>query len=151
MSQDRVWIYNQKYTIPNDPGLFVEVACLGRKVFSNQIRSDEDEAGNFCEFQSMNVQEINTVRLYSRDESAYTRAHEVVFALNSTEAQQMAEAYSFKFGFIPTGFTDTSFLEASARLFRQDLTFQILRMYTKKRVIEYYDKFPIPPEIYTNP
>lgn len=151
MPQERVWVYNQKERIPNDPGLFVEVACVGRKIFSNQSRSVEDDAGNFCEFQSMNVQEIVTVRLYSRDKSAYTRAHEVAFALNSTQAQQLAEAYSFKFGFIPTSFVDTSFLEASARLTRQDLTFQVLRMYKKKRVIEYYSQFPIPPEIYSNP
>jgi len=41
-------------------------------------------------------------------------------------------------------------VEASARLFRQELIFNAIRSYTKTRVISYFDKFSIPPTIITN-
>lgn len=145
-----VWIYNQKKKIPETPGLFVEVAMIGSKPFGATSDCRNDAAGNFTEYQSVNVQETYTVVLYSRDESAKQRAYEAHLALSGVLSQQAQEIYAFKIAQLPTAFIDTSALEASARLFRQDLTFNALRFRTKSRVIDYYDKFQIPPIIYTN-
>ena len=150
LDDSRVWSYNQKTKIPNDPGLFIEVAFVRAKPFATASVCQDDDAGNFTEFQSTNLQETYTIALYSRDESAFTRAHEVIFALTGTLAQQACETYEFKFSDIPTAFIDVSFLEASARLFRQEITFNALRVKTGQRVIDYYDTFTIPPELHVN-
>lgn len=150
LTEDQIWIYNQKRKIPDTPGLFIEVAFVGTRPFGSNNYQDEDEVGNFCEFQAVNVQEAYKIVLYSRDESAFTRAHEVLFALNSTMMQQACELYHFHVGRIPHSFIDTSAVEASARLFRQDLDILTLRHYTKKRVIDYFDNFSGQPNIIVN-
>lgn len=150
LPDDRVWIYNQKVKIPNLPGLFVEVAFTGSKPFGAASECKDDEAGNFVEYQSVNVQETYKIILYSRDESAKTRAAEAHMALSGVLSQQAQEQYKFKIAQLPSGFLDTSFVEGSARLFRQDLTFNALRVRSKSRVIQYFDKFNIPPEIHPN-
>jgi len=150
LSEDQIWIYNQKRKIPDAPGLFIEVAFVGSRPFGSNIFCDDDEVGNFCEFQAVNVQEAYKIILYSRDESAFSRSHEVLFAMNSNAMQQACEKNHFHIGRIPPSFIDTSAVEASARLFRQDLDFQTLRHYTKKRVIDYFDQFNIPPDLHVN-
>lgn len=150
LTEKQVWIYNQKQKIPNDPGLFVSVALFSTKPFGVSSVCGDDEAGNFVETQSSNVQETYKVVLYSRDESAKARAWEVHLALTGVLSQQMQELYCFKFAQLPTAFTDTSAVEASARLFRQDITFNAIRSRTKTRVINYFDKFNIPPDIHVN-
>jgi hypothetical protein len=150
LPQERVWIYNQKARIPDSPGLFVEVVFNRSKPFAATSVCRDDAVGNFTEYQSTNVQETYTVELYSRDESAFTRSPEIIFALTGARAQQAQETYGFKFGDIPTDFHDLSFIEASARLFRQAITFNALRPHNTERVIEYFDKFSIPPSIHVN-
>lgn len=150
LPQNRVWIYNQKARIPDSPGLFVEVAFNRSRAFGASSVCCDDNAGNFTEYQSTNVQETHTIELYSRDESAFSRAHEVIFALTGIAAQQAQETYGFKFGDIPTDWNDLSFIEASARLFRQAISFNALRAHSGQRVIEYFDKFSIPPSIHVN-
>ena len=150
LTSDQIWIYNQKRIIPNSSGLFIEVAFVGSRPFGSNVFCDDDEVGNFCEFQATNQQESYKIVLYSRDESAFTRSHEVLFALNSTAMQQACEQYQFHIGRLPTSFIDTSAVEASARLFRQDLDFNALRQYTKKTVIDYFNQFNIPPELHVN-
>lgn len=150
LSDQHVWIYNQKQNIPDRAGLFVCVSLTGAKPFGNNARPQTQPNGDFVEIQSVNVQETYTVTLYSRDESAYSRAWEVLAALGGNAAQQLQERYHFQIANLPTAFVDTSALEASARLFRQDITFNAIRLRSKTNVIEYYNKFQVPPAIFTN-
>jgi len=150
LDDKHVWIYNQKQKIPNEDGLFISVAFFSSKPFGVSSVCGDDEAGNFTETQSSNVQETYKIVLYSRDESAKARAWEAHLALTGVLSQQMQELYCFKFAQLPTDFTDTSAVEASARLFRQDITFNAIRSRTKTRVINYFDKFNIPPELHIN-
>jgi len=150
LTDSQIWIYNQKVKIPNDPGLFVEIAFISARPFGVSSICSEDDAGNFIETQSVNQQETYKIVLYSRDESAKTRAWEAHLALSGVLSQQAQEQFSFKIAQLPTGFIDTSAVEASARLFRQDLTFQCIRSRTKIRVINYFDQFNIPPDIHVN-
>lgn len=150
LTTEQVWTYNQKQKIPNEPGLFVSVALFSTKPFGVTSFCGDDDAGNFCEFQSSNVQETYKIVLYSRDKSAKLRAWEAHLALTGVLSQQAQEQFCFKFAQLPTAFTDTSAVEASARLFRQDITFNAIRNRTKTRVIQYFDKFNIPPNLHVN-
>lgn len=150
IDQEHVWIYNQKKRIPDEPGLFVEVSFVRAKPFGTASVCQDDDAGNFTEFQSTNMQEQYRIALYSRDESAFTRAPEVIFAITGILAQQACEKFEFKFADIPDEFVDVSFLEASARLFRQEISFNAIRVHNGQRVIEYFDKFNNPPDLHVN-
>ena len=66
-------------------------------------------------------------------------------ALQSTEAQQLAEKYSFRFGFLPTSFVDASETEGSARLNKYAYSFNVLRAHIRRRIVQYFDKFTFPP------
>lgn len=140
LDEQRVWIYNQKMNIPDSPGLFVDVAFTGARPYGANSLPVETDSG-LSETQSVNVQETYSINLYSRDESAFSRAWEVTAALTGNSAEQAMELHNFQFGQIPTSFVDTSFLEASARLFRQTISFNALRVRSKTRAISYYDKF----------
>jgi hypothetical protein len=150
LSENQVWIQNQKRMISESPGLFVEVAMISSRPFGSSYHCDDDEAGVFTEYQSINMMETYAIILYSRDESAMSRAWEVVAALGGVMAQQLQETYGFRIGELPSSFLDTSALEASARLFRQDLQFNCQRAYYKEKSVNYYNQFSIPPEIHVN-
>lgn len=147
---EHVTIYNQKSRLPNGDGLFVEIEPLSSRTISSGRNCDTDDAGNFCEFLFANKQETYAIKLFSRNEEALTRVPDVDMALHSTRAQQLCEQYNFNLGPLSTGATDTSAVEASARLFRQDLVVVVNRHYAKKRVISYFDRFSIPPNIHVN-
>ncbi len=145
-----VWIFNQKQNIPDRAGLFVVAEFLGAKPFGTNARQRTRENGDYVEDIGVNIQETYKLVLYSRDESAFTRAWEVLAALNGNAAQQLQEQYAFQLANLPTAFIDTSAVEATARLFRQDITFNAIRFRTKTNVIQYFDKFQIPPTVHTN-
>jgi hypothetical protein len=152
----KVIIYNQKFDIPTTNDMYVFVAFQRGKPFGASLtRENVPASGNtpafLQEVQRLNVQETYTINLYSRDGSARQRNHEVVFALHSTQCQQMQERYQFRMGYIPSSMIDVSHVEGAARINRYSLTFALLRAYTRTRPIEYYDTFNIPPELIINP
>jgi hypothetical protein len=99
---------------------------------------------------SANVQESWLVYLFSKSSEARLRIAEVNMALVSTKAQQLQEEYSMKFASTVSNVFDLSHDEGAARLYSFGVRFNTLRAYEKTRVIDYFDKFPIPPEIHTN-
>lgn len=157
LKPDHAIIYNQKFDIPaGDDGLFVFIAFQRAKPFGSSLSTEDvpatqTTAAFLQETQRMNVQETYTINLYSRDGSARQRNHEVIFALHSTQCQQMQERYQFRMAYIPSSMIDVSHVEGAARINRYALTFSLLRAYTRTRPIEYYDTFTIPPELIINP
>jgi len=148
----RVFIYNQKWNIPDDDGLFVNVSFLSDRVFSSNstIVNDPLSDTGMTEELSTNVQETYQIDVFSRDNSARLRKHEVIFALRSLAAQQACETYSFKIGSIPSSFIDLSQIEASARLNRYALRFNLLRGYSRTKSIDAFTNFTIPPSLIVN-
>lgn len=140
--QGRVFLYNQKWNIPPDDGLFVVVNFTGEKIFGSDLSYENDPvSGNLNETKTVNARETYTINLFSRNAEAITRKHEVIFALHSTAAQQVAEKYSLQFVPVPAFVNDTSKLEASAELNRTSLTVQVLRAYSQTNVSQFYNSF----------
>ena len=147
-----VSIYNQKWRIPNTDGLFINIDFLGEKLFAANTRWENDPTSDgLFEQQYSCQQETYQVDVYSRDNSARMRKQEVVFALQSTRAQQLAEKYAFKIGHLPSSFVDLSEIEGAARLNRYALTFNVLRSYARTRLIEAFTEFTNPPELIAKP
>lgn len=152
LSEAAVSIYNQKRRLPPTQGLFVDVEILGDVPFGVSQRQEADpETGELVEIICSNFQEQVQVTLFSYDGTARSRRGEVIAALSSNRAQQMAETNSLRFPRIPTSFVDVSEVEASKRLNRYAISFNVLRAYTRKQVIDRYDQFSIPPTVKTNP
>ncbi|MGB8295726.1 MAG: hypothetical protein WCG85_09900 [Polyangia bacterium] len=145
----RVVIYNQQWEIPADDGLLVEISFLGEKPFGQgthyETTQDDDGADQFWEINEQITQESLGITLYSKGPAARTRRQEIVFALQSTAAQQLAEKYGFRFGFLPTSFVDASETEGSGRLNKYAYSFNVLRAHIRRRIVQYFDKFTFPP------
>ncbi len=151
LDEDHCNIYNQKYRIPPDEGLFVVVSIIGSHPFGVVSRwVNQPNSNELVEEQGLNVVEMLQIDIFSKDPSARRRAHEVIFALNSNRAQQACDLYQFSIGRLPTSFNDISFLEASARLNRYALAFNVTRGYSKTAPIPFFDQFSIPPELHVN-
>lgn len=145
--KETVYVYNAKWKIPATEGLFISVGLIGWKPYGSSIGfANGAQAGEpaLIEQQSMNVQEILTVTLFSRNSEARMAMPSLLFALNSTQAQQLQEQQAMKFGRLPLTFVDISETEASARLNKFSYTFNVLRSYSRDRVVEYFDQFPTP-------
>ena len=149
---DRVVLYNQQWMLPTDDGILIEISFVGEKPFGQGTHFVTDANGNLCEVNEQVTQELLGITIYSKGPDARARRHEVLTALQSTEAQQMAEKFSIKFGFLPTNFTDASEVDGSARLNKFQYLFHVLRIHARQRVINSYQFSKTPqPTIVVNP
>ena len=149
----RVFIYNQRWKLPNYEGMFVLIEFLGSKVFGSRLGYVNSADGEtLLEVKSHNTQETYQVKVFSADSEARVRNHEIVLALNSTAAQQLQEKFAFKLANLPIAFNDISEVEASARLNTYAIRFNALRKYEVSKPVEFFDQFPQPTKpILTNP
>lgn len=149
LSRDQVILYNQKFDIPPDNRMYVSVSMLGSRPFGAKTKYEGDPVtGELVETQSVNVQEMYSVLLYSLSATARQRNWEIPAALTSTYAQQLMEEHSFKIGYLPQ-MTDVSEQEGTSRLNRYSLTFAALVAYRKTKPVDYFDQFA-QPTIITN-
>lgn len=154
LKEDHVLIYNQKFKLPDDPGIFVTVAFLAEKTFgtNKRYKDNPETAGGRIEVISISKQQTYTVNIFSKDETALERKDEIVAALVSDRCQQMAEKHAFRVAPQPLSFVDLSATEGATRLNRYAITFNVLCWSTSERLIEYFDKFQNPPQtILINP
>lgn len=134
---ERVMFYNQKWDIPPDDGLFVEIEFRYAKPYSNRNQL-QDIQGVTTEVADVNMQEHYTVRLFSKNLDALRRKEEVLMALASIYSQNQQEKNSFRIAPI-MNIQDVSEVEASARLYRFDIDVVVLAWYTKKQAQTYYN------------
>lgn len=149
LAPDRVVNYNQKWTLPPGDGLFVMLSFMNGKPYSTGMWH-EDTAAGLAEIQETAMQETYAIDLFSRTNEARERRHEILWALNSTAAQQMCEVNTMKLAGLPSSFHDLSFLEASGRLNRYQLTFHLLRIQRRERVAPYFNQ-PNQPTLLVEP
>lgn len=152
LAPNHVVIYNQKFDIPVDDGLYAYIAFQRSVPFASSRKEENVPATDTTdaylqEVQTMNVREFYTINLYSRSASSRQRNHEIIFALHSNQCEQLQERYAFKMGYMPMSMLDISHVEGAAIINRYQLTFSLLRAYTRTRPIEYYSTFTIPPEL----
>lgn len=147
-----VTIYNQKRRLPPaKAGFNIDVAIIGDRPFGVNSRfTDPGSTEDLDEVITLNQQEIVQVDIFSYDDSARLNRIGIIFALASITAQQMAEQYGFQIGRIPPSFVDVSEVEASKRLNRYALTFNVLRAYERTKSAETFAEFS-QPQLYYNP
>ena len=138
LTDDQIWIYNQRREIPPTPGLFVIVELNGVMPYGSQNKFNP---ATDTETLSQTLQEMITIHAFSRDTTAVERMAEIFGVLNSTYSQQVQELEGFKIGVVPTTVNDVSSLEGAALLYRIDITLRVLRGYSITRAVDVYDTF----------
>jgi hypothetical protein len=149
----QVVLYNQKWRNPNDDRLYVVFALLSTKPYGNRKEYEQNPEGTaLLENLSVNIRETYSIHIFSRNQDAMNRKEEILFFLNSDEAQQIQEAASFKLATLPVSFVDTSDTEGAGRINKFTITVNALRVVTTSRIVQYFDKFQIPPKnLFINP
>lgn len=148
LPQGRCFAYNGAEDLPKDSDLFIVLYFGARTPFANNIRY-EGEINDLKAVQSYNVVEDIQIAVMSRNTTARNRVHEVLMALASVTAQEIQEKYRFHLSTIGD-VVDNSFLEATARLNRFDVSCRVIRAYEKQKSIDYYDKFPLTSKLDAN-
>lgn len=146
LETDQVVVYNQKWKIPADDRLYVCVASIGpNKPYGGTTEEALSPDGlGLDETVSVAMRELLSVDLYSSSQEAVDRKEEILMALRSSLAQQLAEAYSLRIAQIPLSFVDLSGVEGVARLNRFSITIAVLRTRSKTTRIESFATFPTP-------
>lgn len=139
ISSERVNLYNQKFKIPPDKGMYVVIERGPSKVISSQSRPVPDTEG-LVEEMEVYSRDTYIVGVFSQSLEAMDRKEEVVMALGSIYAEQVQEKYSFKIA-RNMPIEDLSFLEGAAILYRFNVTVQVFS--SKKKTVrrEFYDTF----------
>ena len=140
LSDDQIWIYNQRIKIPDTKGLFVSVSRVACKVYANNnAYTGSTEA--LTEDLAVSTLETISVDLMSQDTSALENYPNVLMALRSTKAQSVAEAYGMRFDSIPFSVNDVPSIEGTSMIFRIEINFPVYRTYNGTKDIDYYDTF----------
>lgn len=136
LTNEQVWIYDQKRDVPNQTKLWVVVRFLTGKPFGNVSRVDGG-----VESQELHMNAVYTVDIFSRDVSALARKDEIIMAFGSQYAQRQQEIFSFKIARLPLAFTDLSLVEGAAIPYRFSINLQVQYTQSKEQTVDYYDIF----------
>ena len=134
LTDSQVIIYNQKFNIPNIPGLFIVLSVASEKIVSTSNSLDVD--GN--EIQQVATMSQFQIDVMSQNDEARQRRFEVIAALNSIAMNNICELYNMRVSNIPSAFLDASGVEGTARLNRYLISINVNSLYTKSKVGKYY-------------
>lgn len=139
LANDQIWIYNQKINIPKDSRLYVIVS---------RVSSQQYAAGKYhtlgvstSSTTHQHVQERVRIDLLSANQDAVERSQEVIGALSSDYAEEIANANGLRFPRVPSSVLDTSAAEMTQMLYRTTIELSILRAYTQTKTVAFYDTF----------
>lgn len=152
LKEEEVVVYNQKWRIPPTGDLFIVVKFDTSLLYAwTKDYDPNDPKGGLVSVQTMNAAETYTVTLYCSEATSRIRKNEVVLALSSDRSERYQEKYQLRIANLSNNFLDTSEVEATARLNRYDISFNVLTSYEKRTQVPFFDSFPTPPEIVIQP
>ena len=140
LTDNQIWIYNQKRDIPNDFNMYIVVDYQGQRIIGNIRKEIATETG-LVEYQSLHSLATIRLDLFSRGNSARVNKDLVIMALNSTYSQQVQEANGFQIARNSFQVTNASIAEGVAELNRYSISFNVTYMSETTKSIEYYDTF----------
>lgn len=140
LTQDQVWLWDQKFNIPTDEKLYVAIRFLSAKPFGNSNRflgSEEDGEA----VQSVNMNALMSIDIFSRSAIARDRKEEIILALQSDYAQRQQELNSFYVAKLSSGFVDLSQIDGPAIPYRFNITVNMQYFVKKRKSVPYFDTF----------
>lgn len=143
LSDGRVALWDQKFPIPTDSDLFIEIAVISCKPFGN-TRSEDGSGSGLSLVQSVNMLASLSIDIMSRGPSARDRKEEVILALKSIYSQQQQELNSFYIASISHGFVNLSQRDGAAIPYRFNISVNMQYFITKIKTAPYYSTFQNP-------
>lgn len=140
LTDNQIWIYNQKRDIPNDFGVYYVVSYLGQRIIGN-VRKEVATEDGLMEYQSVHNLAEFRIDILSRSSNVRNMRDLAVMALNSTYSQQVQEADSFQIARNSFQVTNTSEVEGVAELNRYSISFNVTYMTQTSKSIDYFDTF----------
>lgn len=151
LAPGRVWIWDQKKSIPLDGGLYIVVSMLTCEPFANTFKAASNGAGLDAQ-QSVNMKATLSVAVMSNDNSALFMNTRVLMALQSAYSQSQQEINSFYIAKLPPGsrFVNLSHVEGNRIPYRFDIAINIQYFDRLVKSIEFFSGFETP-EVETEP
>lgn len=137
LSNDRIYLWDQKIKSPSDMGVWVFVAEVGNKCIANNNKFDP----TLGQIQSVNMRMTLDINIISRDRSAVNRKEEILMALNSFYSERQQELNNFRVYPVPTGFVNLSNIDGAAIPYRFTITVNVVYNVVKTSSVDYYDDF----------
>ena len=128
LSDERVNVWNQKFTLPTDDGLFIVLEYLAGKVYANIPKNQFNADGSVSEKNYIHVQERISIGVFSRSLVAMQQKELVVQALYSNLSIQLQEANGFRIARIAP-IQNLSMIEPTANLYRFEIPVVCLAAY----------------------
>lgn len=142
-----VIIYAQNIKLFQTDKLQITVKTVSEQIYSNRTEFkenpnpvDPDGKDAFLEVQDLNEGRMIQIDVYSRNNEARERHHEVTMALNSVYAQQQMDLYNFKIGTISNS-VNISGIDGGSDINRFTTTFNVIIHHQKIKPVDYYNKF----------
>lgn len=142
-----VIIYAQNIKLFQTNKLQITVKTVSEQIYSNRTEFienpnpvDPDGKDAFLEVQDVNEGRMMQIDVYSRNNEARERHHEVTIALNSVYAQQQMDLYNFKIGTISNS-VNISGIDGGSDINRFTTTFNVIIHHQKIKPVDYYNKF----------
>lgn len=134
LTDDQIWIYNQRHNIPSTSGLFVVISRVALKIYGNNSVQSGDtlSTGQWC-------QESLAINLLSKNLEAVERVPEVLGALVSPLSVFVQQQTGISIAKVPQSVVDTSSLEGAGMLFRTTITLQVLSAYEQTSGATFFD------------
>jgi hypothetical protein len=139
LAKNRINFYNQKFEIPNDQHLFVNIEYKFSRCFASKSQTAEDES-IFNEHKIVHMQEHYAVMLFSRNLEAFQKKEQAVMALCSIYARQLSDQYNFRLARIAP-IQDLSYLEGAGILYRYEIDVVVLRAYEQTPAVPWFGTF----------
>jgi hypothetical protein len=142
LSNENIWIYNLSDPIPAAAGPYVVVGSMGAKPYGNN-KTHKMISGVYKQTVTTYNEEIISVQIFSRDTSALERAHEITAAMVSDYSLEQQFKKGMKIAAVPLTYSDSSYEDGVAILYRMSMTFRVLTAYTDDKTVNYYDQFSL--------
>lgn len=141
LSDDQVWVYDQRRELPKDGRTYVVVSLVGVQPYGNNRRYVQGTDALTAKL-TQHFQETVSVSVWSRDIAVLGQYPTAVSALVSAYAIKSQEAHGMRIGTIPMSFVDTSYEDGASMIYRVTMTLRVLRAYAETPVsVDYYDQF----------
>lgn len=140
LADDQVYLFDQKFTVPNDERIYIALGVLSAKPFGVS-RSYDGSGLGLGEIVSVNMQATLSIDIMSRSEDALVRKEEVILAMMSTRSQQAQEALGYMLARLPSSFVNISEIDGAAIPYRFNISVNVQYFVKKTQSVDYYDDF----------
>lgn len=144
LAQDQVYVYNQKYQIPNDNRIYIAVGILNSKPFGNGVALPDGSGSGLIITQTVNMRSVLSIYMLSRGPDALYQQPQLVMALNSNYSISQQQFCSFKIFPISNSLVSVSQGDGSAIPYVYNMACTAIYFVSNAQSVPYYSVFSEP-------